>query len=39
MKIFLMNDIDVDADDRFKLIFTCKSTTYLIFINIFFIYS
>ena len=32
-------DIDVDADNRFKLIFTCKSRTYLIFIDTFFIYS
>ena len=32
-------DIYVNSDGRFKLIFTCKSEHLVIFINIFFIYS
>ena len=33
------DDIDVDANDRFKLIFTCKSEPSDIYKYIFFIYS
>ena len=38
MKIIFHDDVYVDADNRFKLIFTAKSNL-TIFINIFFMYT